>query len=165
MARMSLLSFVDGSHLELPEGEPVGSVLESEAIAARVDGELRDLSFVPVADATVVPVVPTHDDGLHVLRHSTAHVMAQAVCALYPGAKVAIGPAIDDGFYYDFQLPKSLSSDDLPAIEERMRELIAADQPFVREEVGRSEALERDGRASAAGRARSRPRSRARSRV
>ena len=143
MARMPLLTLTNGSHLELPEGEPVGSVLEPEAIAARVDGELRDLSFVPVADATVEPVAPSHDDGLHVLRHSTAHVMAQAVCALYPGTKVAIGPAIDDGFYYDFQLPKPLSSDDLPAIEERMRELITADQPFVREEIARGAALER----------------------
>ncbi len=143
MLCMPLLTLSDGSHIELPEGEPVGSVLASEAIAARVDGELRDLSFVPAGDATVESLAPTHDDGLHVLRHSTAHVMAQAVCALYPGAKVAIGPAIDDGFYYDFQLPKPLSSDDLPVIEERMRELIAADQPFVREEVARAEALER----------------------
>ena len=83
------------------------------------------------------------DDGLHVLRHSTAHVMAQAVCDLYPGAKYAIGPPIEDGFYYDFELPEPLSSDDLPAIEARMRELVAADQPFVREEVSRAEALER----------------------
>jgi threonyl-tRNA synthetase len=143
MARMPNLTLSDGSHVELPEGEPVGSVLEAEAIAARVGGELRDLSFVPMADAGVESVAPSDDDGLHVLRHSTAHVMAQAVCALYPGTKVAIGPAIDDGFYYDFQLPKPLSSDDLPAIEERMRELIAADQPFVREEVTRAEALER----------------------
>jgi threonyl-tRNA synthetase len=143
MARMPRMTLVDGSHVELPEGEPVGSVLPTDAIAARVDGDLRDLSFVPMGDATVEPVAPSHDDGLHVLRHSTAHVMAQAVCALYPGTKVAIGPAIDDGFYYDFQLSKPLSSDDLPAIEERMRELIAADQPFVREEVGRGEALER----------------------
>ncbi|MEP6973631.1 MAG: threonine--tRNA ligase [Actinomycetota bacterium] len=140
---MPLLTLSDGSHVELPEGEPVGSVLQPEAIASRVNGELRDLSFVPMGDATVEPVAASNDDGLHVLRHSTAHVMAQAVCAMYPGAKVAIGPAIDDGFYYDFQLPEPLSSDDLPAIEERMRELMAADLPFVREEVVRPEALER----------------------
>lgn len=143
MARMPRLTLPDASNVELPEGEPVGSGLPADAIAARVDGELRDLSFVPTADADVIPVVSTDADGLHVLRHSTAHVMAQAVCALHPDAKYAIGPAIDDGFYYDFQLPKPLSSDDLPAIEERMRELIAADQPFVREEVSRTEGLER----------------------
>jgi threonyl-tRNA synthetase len=143
MARMPRLTLPDASHVELPEGEPVGSGLPAAAIAARVDGELRDLSFVPSADADVVPLTSADADGLHVLRHSTAHVMAQAVCALHPGVKYAIGPAIDDGFYYDFQLPKSLSSDDLPAIEEKMRELVAADQPFVREEVPRAEALQR----------------------
>ncbi len=143
MARMPRLTLPDASHIELPEGEPVGSGLSAEAIAAVVDGELRDLSFVPDADADVIPVNFTDADGLHVLRHSTAHVMAQAVCALYPDAKYAIGPAIDDGFYYDFELPQPLSSDDLPAIEERMREIVASDQPFVREEVPRAEALKR----------------------
>jgi threonyl-tRNA synthetase len=143
MARMPLLTLPDGSRVELPEGEPVGSALPPDAIAARVDGELRDLSFVPPGDAAVEPVKAGTPDGLHVLRHSTAHVMAQAVCDLHPGAGYAIGPAIEDGFYYDFDLPSALTPDDLPAIEARMRELVAADQPFVREEVPRAEALER----------------------
>jgi threonyl-tRNA synthetase len=82
-------------------------------------------------------------DELTVLRHSTAHVMAQAVCDLWPEAKYAIGPPIEDGFYYDFDLPVQLTPADLEQIEARMRELIAADQPFVREEVGREEALKR----------------------
>ncbi len=142
-AGMPRVSLADGSDVELPEGEPVGSVLPADAIAATVDGELRDLSFVPEGDAVVSAVAMTDDDGLHVLRHSTAHVMAQAVCALYPGATYAIGPAIEDGFYYDFSLPKALSSDDLPKIEERMRALIDADQPFVREDVSRADALGR----------------------
>jgi threonyl-tRNA synthetase len=80
---------------------------------------------------------------LEVLRHSTAHVMAQAVCDLWPGAKYAIGPPIEDGFYYDFDLPEQLTPEDLPRIEARMREIVAADQPFTREEVGRDEALRR----------------------
>jgi len=143
MARMPRLSSSDGSQLELPEGEPIGSVLPPDAVAARVDGELRDLSYVPDADAAVEPVSSTEPDGLQVLRHSTAHVMAQAVCDLHPGARYAIGPAIDDGFYYDFELAQPLTLDDLPAIEARMREIAAADQPFVREEVSRAEALER----------------------
>jgi hypothetical protein len=144
MARtMPRLTFIDGTQTDLPEGEPVGSVLPLEAIAARVDGELRDLSFVPTADATVDAVEASDDDGLHVLRHSTAHVMAQAVCDLHPGAKYAIGPAIEDGFYYDIELPEPLSSDDLPAIEARMRELVAADVPFIREEVARADAFQR----------------------
>ena len=82
-------------------------------------------------------------DDLEVLRHSTAHVMAQAVCDLWPGAKYAIGPPIEDGFYYDFDLPEQLTPEDLPRIEARMREIVAAGQPFTREEVGRDEALRR----------------------
>jgi threonyl-tRNA synthetase len=125
---------------ELPEGEPVGSVLPADAIAARVDGVLVDLSFVPSGDVTVEPVVADEPDGLHVLRHSTAHVLAQAVCDLFPGARYAIGPAVDNGFYYDFELPTAISTDDLPRIEERMRQIVAADQPFVREELSRDDA-------------------------
>jgi len=143
MARMPRLTFVDGSHVELPEGEPIGSALAADAIAARVDGELRDLAHVPERDVAVEPVLPSEPDGLQVLRHSTAHVMAQAVCDLHPGARYAIGPSIEDGFYYDLELAEPLSIDDLPAIEARMREIVAADQPFVREEVSRAEALER----------------------
>jgi len=90
----------------------------------------------------VTPVRSDHDE-LEVLRHSTAHVMAEAVCDLWPGAKYAIGPPIQDGFYYDFDLPASLSPEDLGRIEARMREIIAADQPFVREVLSREEALER----------------------
>jgi threonyl-tRNA synthetase len=140
---MPTLRLPDAPSVELPEGEPVGSALLPGAVAARVDGELRDLSFVPSEDAAVEPVAAGSTDGLHVLRHSTAHVMAQAVCRLYPGARYAIGPAIQDGFYYDFELPRALSSDDLPAIEEEMRRIVEADQPFVREELGRDQALER----------------------
>ena len=88
----------------------------------------------------VAIVTPDSDDGREVLRHSTAHVMAQAVTDLFPGAKYAIGPAIADGFYYDFALPGGahFSDDDLARIEARMREIVAADEPFVREEVDRA---------------------------
>src|SRR3990170_4357571 len=82
-------------------------------------------------------------DDLQVLRHSTAHVMAQAVCDLWPGAKYAIGPPIEDGFYYDFDLPEQLTPEDLPRIEARMREIVGEDQPFTREQVSRDEALKR----------------------
>jgi threonyl-tRNA synthetase len=140
---MPTLRLADGATAELPEGEPVGSALEPEAVAALVDGDLRDLSFVPPADADVVPVRLDSEDGLHVLRHSTAHVMAQAVCALFPGTKYAIGPPIHDGFYYDFDLPTHVGPEDLERIEDRMRELVKEDQPFVREEVSREEALRR----------------------
>jgi threonyl-tRNA synthetase len=142
-SRMPRLTLPDGIQTELPDGEPVGSALAPGAIAARVDGELRDLSYVPPADATVEPVDVRTDDGLHILRHSTAHVLAQAVCRLWPGAKYAIGPAIADGFYYDFALPTHVSVDHLPAIEEEMRSIVRADQPFVREDVSREEAVRR----------------------
>jgi threonyl-tRNA synthetase len=134
---------VEDRTVELPEGEPLGAVLAPPAIATRFDGELVDLSFVPDRDGEAIAVLPGSDDGLHVLRHSTAHVMAQAVCDLYPGAEYAIGPPIEDGFYYDFDLAEPLSTDDLPKIEQRMNELVQLDQPFVREELPRGEALQR----------------------
>jgi threonyl-tRNA synthetase len=140
---MPTIELTDGATTELPEGEPLGSVLPPGAIAARVDGELVDLSFVPATDGKAEPVLPDDPDGLHVLRHSAAHVMAQAVCDLWPGTRYAIGPGIEDGFYYDLELPGQVSESDLAKIEDRMREIVAADQPFVREEISRAEALER----------------------
>ena len=94
-------------------------------------------------DAAVAIVTPDSDDGREVLRHSTAHVMAQAVTDLFPGAKYAIGPAIADGFYYDFELPDGahFTDDDLGRIEARMREIVKADEPFVREELDREHAI------------------------
>jgi threonyl-tRNA synthetase len=140
---MPHIELPDGHRVALPAGEPIGSILPPEAIVARFDGELVDLSFVPGRDGAVEPVTAEQPDGLHVLRHSTAHVMARAVCDLIPGAKYAIGPPIEDGFYYDFELPQPLTPDDLPRIEARMAEITAADQPFVREELSRQRALER----------------------
>ncbi len=143
MLAMPTLTMPDGSTTELPEGEPVGSVLDRPAIAARVDGELRDLSFVPPGDAGVEPVGAASEDGLRVVRHSAAHVLAQAVCELYPGTRYAIGPAIEDGFYYDLELSEALSAGDLNRIEQKMRKIVKQDQPFVREELSRTEALQR----------------------
>ncbi len=143
MARMPKVELPDDRVAELPEGEPIGSILLPDAIAARVDGRLVDLSFVPETDAKAEPIAVGDDDGLHVLRHSTAHVMAQAVCDLFPGAKYAIGPPIEDGFYYDFELPQALSPEDLPRIEARMAEIKKSDQPFVREEISKERGLER----------------------
>ncbi len=140
---MPRIELADGRSTELPEGEPIGSVLPAGAIAARFDGELVDLSFVPSHDGKAEPVDAAEPDGLHVLRHSAAHVLAQAACDLWPGTRYAIGPPIDDGFYYDLEVPVPVSESDLAKIEDRMREIVAADQPFIREEVSRSEALER----------------------
>ena len=140
---MPKVTLPDGRTVELPEGEPIGSILPPEAIAARYDGALVDLSFVPNAGGLAEAVSVAEPDGLHVLRHSTAHVMAQAVCDLYPGARYAIGPPIEDGFYYDFELPGAVGPEDLERIEKRMTEIRKADQPFVREELSREEALAR----------------------
>jgi threonyl-tRNA synthetase len=140
---MPRLTLPDATSIELPEGEPVGSALPAGAVAVRVDGELRDLAFVPDADATVEPVDARTDDGLHVLRHSSAHVLAQAVSRLWPGTRLGIGPAIDDGFYYDLDIPAHVSADDLPRIEQEMRAIVAEDLPIVRVDVPRDEALRR----------------------
>ncbi len=121
----------------------IGRRLASAAVAAVVDGDETDLS-APLTDGAKVAILTSDTDaGRHVLRHSTAHVLAQAVTQLFPGARFTIGPAIEDGFYYDFDLPggRTFSDDDLAAIEQRMRDIIAADQPFVRSEVSADEAL------------------------
>jgi len=140
----------DGSQREYPRGvtaaeiaASIGKRLAKDALAAKVDGEWVDLDRPIGHDAAVTIVTPASPDGREVLRHSTAHVMAQAVTDLFPGARYAIGPAIEDGFYYDFELPdgRHFTEDDLGRIEARMREIVAADEPFVREEVSRDEGL------------------------
>src|SRR4051794_18246468 len=123
--------------------ESIGRRLAKDAVAVRVDGALTDLT-APLPDGAEVAVVTAGtDDGRHVLRHSTAHVLAQAVVQLFPGAKYSIGPAIEDGFYYDFDLPggRTFNEDDLVAVEARMHEIVQADQPFVRSELGAEDAL------------------------
>ena len=122
----------------------IGRRLAKDAVAIKVDGDLVDLTRPLPADADVEIVTGASETGRHVLRHSTAHVMAQAVTQLFPGAKYSIGPAIEDGFYYDFDLPggQTFHEDDLGAIEARMREIVSADQPFVRSELNADDALE-----------------------
>jgi threonyl-tRNA synthetase len=140
----------DGSVRTLGEGSTaldlasaVGKRLAKDALAARVNGVLTDLS-TPLADHDrVAIVVPASEDGREVLRHSSAHVMAQAVTRLWPGAHYAIGPAINDGFYYDFELPGGahFSDDDLGRVDAEMRAIIAEDQPFARSEYSIEEGL------------------------
>src|SRR4051812_44579958 len=141
----------DGSPRELPEGssaldlaQSIGRGLAKSAVAAVVDGAETDLTRPLHDGAKVAIVTDSTDEGRHVLRHSTAHVMAQAVTRLFPGAKYSIGPAIENGFYYDFELPggATFSDEDLAAIEAEMREIVKADQPFVRSEMSPTEALE-----------------------
>jgi threonyl-tRNA synthetase len=145
------VSLPDGSERELPKGSTaldlassIGKRLAKAAVAARVDGEETALTR-PLSDgATVAIITDSTAEGRHVLRHSTAHVMAQAVTRLFPGAKFSIGPAIENGFYYDFELPdgRTFSDDDLAAIEAEMHRIVDADQPFVRSEMTMEEAKE-----------------------
>jgi threonyl-tRNA synthetase len=140
----------DGSVRRLPAGstgldlaQAIGSRLAKAALAAVVDGNEVDIS-VPLRNGAQVAIITADSDaGRHVLRHSTAHVLAQAVLQHFPGAKFTIGPAIEDGFYYDFELPdgKTFSDNELEAITERMRAIVKADQPFVRSEMSAAEAL------------------------
>jgi threonyl-tRNA synthetase len=144
------ISLPDGSQRSLPAGatattvaESIGSRLAKAAVAAVVDGEEWDLGR-PLHDGAKVGIITGEsDEGRHVLRHSTAHVMAQAVTQLFPGAKFSIGPAIENGFYYDFELPdgKTFSDDDLASIEAKMAEIVKANQPFVRDELSPADAL------------------------
>src|SRR5690606_19737440 len=105
----------------------IGAGLRKAALAGRVDGKLVDTSFVLDHDAKVAIVTPKDPEGLEILRHSTAHLLAQAVKQLFPAAQVTIGPVIDDGFYYDFSYSRPFTPEDLAAIEERMGQLAQAD--------------------------------------
>ena len=113
------------------------------AIAAKVGGALLDLSRTAPENGEVTWVTPGDPDGLEIIRHSTAHVMAAAVKELFPDALITIGPSIENGFYYDFDVETPFTPEDLARIEEKMGEIVRADQPFTREDVAKEEALRR----------------------
>ena len=144
-----------GIHVTLPDGKsvdvPSGTRIEELAsragvrrgiVAAKVNGHLVDLSRVLDQDATLQWVSPESPEGLDTLRHSTAHLMAQAVQNLFPGTQVTIGPTIENGFYYDFKRSEPFSPEELERIEKRMEELVKADLKIVREELPRGEAID-----------------------
>ncbi|MGH7843397.1 MAG: threonine--tRNA ligase [Candidatus Binataceae bacterium] len=126
-------------------GTPVRELLDLKAnrdvIAARVDGKLVDLGRPLEQDAVVEPIAADSPEGLEIIRHSTAHLMAQAVQSLFPGTQVTIGPVIEDGFFYDFAPLQPFTVEDLPKIEQKMRELAKADLKVQRSEVARAEAI------------------------
>ncbi len=121
--------------------ERLGGRWPKKALAVRVDGRMRDLAAPLPPEATISFVSPEDADGLELLRHDAAHVMAEAVQELYPGTQVTIGPAIENGFYYDFARDEPFTPDDLPKIEARMREIIDRDEPIRREVWDRDEAV------------------------
>jgi threonyl-tRNA synthetase len=150
MSQQVTVELPDGTSREYASGTTpaevaasIGTRLAQAAVAAKADGEWIDLARPLDHDVALQIVVPASDEGREVLRHSTAHVMAEAVTRLFPGAKVAIGPAIADGFYYDFDLPdgRTFSDDDLARIEDEMRGIVKADQRFERSELTYDDAL------------------------
>jgi threonyl-tRNA synthetase len=142
----------DGTVRELPAeitglelARQIGPGLARAALAIRVNGQLRDLGRPIGEDATVAIVTDRDADALELLRHSAAHVLATAVREVFPGAGIGFGPAIEDGFYYDFEVPRPFTPEDLEKIESVMREVAGRDYPFVREVVDREEANRRFG--------------------
>lgn len=134
--------------VKVPDGAKWADVLafldgapKEKVVAVEAGGKLQDLSLPAVSDGEVSFVTYDTPEGLEILRHSTSHVMAEAVKSLFDGVKVTIGPAVEKGFYYDFDYPAGFHPEDLPRIEEKMREIIKADLPFVRRELTREEAI------------------------
>ncbi len=119
----------------------IGPGLAKAAIAGRVNGQLVDISYQIDGDVDLGIVTPASDEGLEVIRHSTAHLLAQAVKQLFPTAQVTIGPVIEDGFFYDFAYERTFTPEDMEAIEQRMNELAKEDIPVVRSEKSRDEAI------------------------
>ena len=143
----------DKSELELPEGatgldaaRKIGPRLAEEAVLVRSNGRVQDLRL-PLEDGQPLEILTTRDtadaDALAVLRHSSAHLLAEAVRRLYPGVKVAIGPPIENGFYYDFEFPEPIAEEDLPKIEDEIRRELAEGRTWSREEVTADEARRR----------------------
>ncbi|HMC18573.1 MAG TPA: threonine--tRNA ligase [Gemmatimonadales bacterium] len=140
----------DGSEKRLPQGstgadlaKAIGPGLAKAALAVRVNRNVWDLTR-PLPDGASVAILTDKDpQALDLLRHSSAHVLATAVRQLFPHAKIGFGPPIEDGFYYDFEVPQPFAPEDLEAIEKKMAEVVKADYPFVREEVSRAEAKAR----------------------
>ena len=130
----------DGTGADL--ATQLGSRAANDALIAVANGTQLDLNQPLPDGASVSLIFPASEEGLEVLRHSTAHVLAQAVLALYPGATFSIGPPIEDGFYYDFDLPdgQTFSDDDLERISAKMKEIVGRKQPFIRSEIQREEA-------------------------
>jgi threonyl-tRNA synthetase len=144
------IKFPDGSEKAFPKGstgleiaKAISPRLAKEALAVKLNGQIKDLAFPIEQDAPLEILTFDSRDGKDVFWHSSAHVMAQAVTELFPGVKLAIGPPIEEGFYYDFEVEKPFSPEDLEKIEKRMAEIIKEKARFERKEIDRKEALER----------------------
>ena len=147
---MAEVRLPDGSILEVTDGttakqlaEKIGQQLAKAAVAAKVEGRLVDLSEHLSGEVAVQIITPRDREGLDVMRHSCAHVMAEAICSIWPETKLVYGPTVEDGFYYDVDLDEPIRPTDFERIEEKMSEIVKADKPFVRVEMTRAEAIEK----------------------
>jgi len=147
---MAKVTLPDGSELEVTDGttalqlaEQIGPALAKAALAARIDGQLVDLSTSLTGQAEVQIITDKDEQGLETMRHSCAHIMAEAICSIWPGTKLVYGPTVEDGFYYDIDLDEPIRPADFERIEEKMREIVKADSPFIRKQMSRADALAR----------------------
>jgi len=143
------ITLPDGSQRQFPGpvtvaevAASIGTGLAKAALGGRVEGQLVDTSHTITGDARVSIITAKDADGLDMIRHSTAHLLAYAVKELFPEAQVTIGPVIEHGFYYDFSYSRPFTPDDLAAIEKRMTQLAAKDEPVVRTVMPRDEAVQ-----------------------
>jgi len=147
---MAKVTLPDGSIMEIGDGstvrelaEQIGPGLAKAAVAAKIDGQLLDLSATVSGQAAVQIITPKDTEGLEVMRHSCSHVMAEAICSIWPETKLVYGPTVEDGFYYDIDLDEAIRPSDFERIEEKMREIAEAESPFVRVEMTKEEAFEK----------------------
>ncbi len=136
----------DGENKSFPKGTTVGEIIDSigaqnSAVGARVNGSLADFYFEIDSDAVLEPIKMNSEEGLYFIRHTAAHIMAEAVQSLFPEAKVTIGPVIDNGFYYDFEYSRGFTPEDLEKIEKKMKEIVDQKKPLVRKKVSRDDAI------------------------
>ncbi|MHC4430733.1 MAG: threonine--tRNA ligase, partial [Planctomycetota bacterium] len=147
---MAKITLPDGSTLEVSDSataeqiaQQIGPALAKAAVAAKINGRLADLS-TPISGEVALEIITGKDDqGLEIMRHSCAHVMAEAICSIWPETKLVYGPTVEDGFYYDVDLDEPIRPDDFERIERKMAEIVKAGKPFVRTEMTRAEALEK----------------------
>jgi threonyl-tRNA synthetase len=147
---MAKVKLPDGSTLEMPDGssaaqlaEKIGPSLAKDAVAVEINGQITELASSIDNDVDVRIITLKDKIGLDILRHSCAHVMAEAICSIWPDTKLVYGPRIEDGFYYDIDLDEPITPNDFQRIEEKMAQLIKADVPIVRKQMAREQALER----------------------
>ena len=145
---MAKVRLPDGSIIEAADGttvrefaERIGAGLAKAAIGGRVNDQLVDVNTPISGEVELTIITGKNDEGLEIMRHSCAHIMAEAICGIWPGVRLVYGPTVTDGFYYDIDLEQPIKPEDFERIEKRMAEIVKADKPFKRIELSRGDAL------------------------